>query len=94
MLSGIRKKRKSMSPKYKLLSMVIAVTAITVVFFQTYYRQFYSSFPWSVNEYHTVKYPASLGFISPSSQSILMIVTGAVIILIILVYYPKETDTL
>jgi hypothetical protein len=83
-----------MSPKYTLLSLVIAVTALLVVFFQTIYRQFYWSFPWSVNEYHTVKYPASLGFISPASQSFLMIVTGAVIILIILVFYPKETNTL
>lgn len=83
-----------MSPKNKLVSLVIAVTAILVLFFQTSYRSFYQSFPWSVNEYHTVKYPASLGFISPVSQSILMVVTGAAVILIILAYYPKETGTL
>jgi hypothetical protein len=83
-----------MSPKNTLISLVIIVTAILVIFFQTGYRHFYESFPWSVNAYHTVKYPASLGFISPGSQSILMIVTGAVIILIILVYYPKDTQSL
>jgi len=83
-----------MSPKNKLLSPVIVVTAILVVYFQTSYRVFYQAFPWSVNAYHTVKYPASLRFISPNSQSILMIITGAVIVLIILVYYPKDTHTL
>jgi hypothetical protein len=83
-----------MSPKNKLLSLVIVATAILVVYFQTSYRVFYKAFPWSVNAYHTVKYPASLKFISPDSQSILMIITGAVIVLIILVYYPKDTHTL
>ena len=83
-----------MSPKNTLISTIIVVTAILVIFFQTGYRHFYEAFPWSVNAYHTVKYPASLGFISPNSQSILMIVTGAVIILIILVYYPKDTQSL
>jgi hypothetical protein len=83
-----------MSPKNKLLSLVIVVTAILVVYFQTSYRVFYKAFPWSVNAYHTVKYPASLKFISPNSQSILMIVTGTVIILIILAYYPKDTQSL
>jgi hypothetical protein len=83
-----------MSPKTRLLLLVIVITAITVVFFQTAYRYFYQSFPWSVNAYHTVKYPASLAFIHPDSQSILMIVTGAVIILIILAYYPKKTQSL
>ena len=83
-----------MSPRNKLISLVIFVTAISVIFFQTSYRVFYQAFPWSVNAYHTVKYPASLRFISPNSQSILMIITGAVIVLIILVYYPKDTHTL
>jgi hypothetical protein len=83
-----------MSPKNKLLSMIIAVTAILVLFLQTGYRYFYESFPWSVHAYHTVKYPASLGFIHPDSQSILMIVSGAVVILTILVYYPKDTQSL
>jgi hypothetical protein len=83
-----------MSPKNKLLSLVIVITAILIVFFQTGYRSFYQSFPWSVLEYHTVKYPASLGFISPDNQSILMIITGALIILVILLCYPKETNTL
>ena len=79
-----------MSPKNKLISTVIVVTALLVVFFQTVYRHFYQTFPWSVHEYHTVKYPASLAFINPNSQSILMIVSAAAIILIILAYYPKE----
>jgi len=83
-----------MSPRNKLISLVIFVTAISVIFFQTSYRVFYQAFPWSVKAYHTVKYPASLKFISPGSQSILMIVTGAVIILIILAYYPKDTQSL
>jgi len=83
-----------MSPKNKLVSLVIAATGILVIFFQTAYRQFYEAFPWSVKAYHTVKYPASLGFISPNSQTLLMIVTGAVIILIILAYYPKDTQSL
>ncbi|MDD1695919.1 MAG: hypothetical protein LUQ54_03385 [Methanoregula sp.] len=83
-----------MSSKTRLISLVIVITAILVVFFQTAYRYFYQSFPWSVNAYHTVKYPASLAFIHPDSQSILMIITGAVIILIILAYYPKETQSL
>jgi hypothetical protein len=83
-----------MSPKNKLISLVIFVTAISAIFFQTGYRHFYESFPWSVKAYHTVKYPASLKFISPNSQSILMIITGAVIVLIILVYYPKERNSL
>jgi hypothetical protein len=83
-----------MSSKTRLLLLVIVITAITVVFFQTVYRYFYQSFPWSVNAYHTVKYPASLAFIHPDSQSILMIITGAVIILIVLVYYPKDTQSL
>jgi hypothetical protein len=79
-----------MSQKNKLVFMVIIVTAILVIFFQTAYRQFYQTFPWSVNAYHTVKYPASLAFVSPDNQSILMIVSGAVIILVLLVCYPKE----
>jgi hypothetical protein len=79
-----------MSQKNKLVFMVIIVTAILVVFFQTVYRQFYQTFPWSVNAYHTVKYPASLAFISPNSQSILMIVSAVAIILILLVCYPKR----
>jgi hypothetical protein len=83
-----------MSPKTRLLLLVIVITTITVVFFQTAYRYFYQAFPWSVNAYHTVKYPASLAFIHPDSQSVLMIVTGAVIILIILAYYPKDTQSL
>ena len=83
-----------MSSKTRLISLVIVITTILVVFFQTAYRYFYQSFPWSVNAYHTVKYPASLAFIHPDSQSILMIITGAVIILIILAYYPKETQSL
>jgi hypothetical protein len=83
-----------MSPKNKLISLVIFITAMLVIFFQTGYRHFYEAFPWSVKAYHTVKYPASLKFISPNSQSILMIVTGAVIILIILAYYPKDTQSL
>jgi hypothetical protein len=83
-----------MSSKIKLISLIIVITAILVVFFQTAYRSFYQAFPWSVNAYHTVKYPASLAFIHPNSQSILMIVTGAVIILIVLAYYPKETQSL
>jgi hypothetical protein len=83
-----------MSPKTRLLLLVIIITAMTVVFFQTVYRFFYQAFPWSVNAYHTVKYPASLAFIHPTSQSILMIITGAVIILIILAYYPKDTQSL
>jgi hypothetical protein len=83
-----------MSSKTRLLLLVIVITAITVVFFQTVYRYFYQSFPWSVNAYHTVKYPASLAFIHPDSQSILMIITGAVIILIVLVNYPKDTQSL
>ena len=83
-----------MSSKIKLISLIIVITAILVVFFQTAYRYFYQAFPWSVTAYHTVKYPASLAFIHPNSQSILMIVTGAVIILIALAYYPKETQSL
>ena len=83
-----------MSSKTRLLLLVIVTTAIMVVFFQTAYRYFYQAFPWSVNAYHTVKYPASLAFIHPDSQSILMIVTGAFIILIIMVYYPKDTRSL
>jgi hypothetical protein len=79
-----------MSPRNKLLSLVVVVTAILVVFFQTGYRYFYQSFPWGAFEDHTTKYPASLGFINPNSQSFLMIVSGAVIFLIILAYYPKE----
>jgi hypothetical protein len=74
--------------------LVIVITTISVVFFQTAYRYFYQSFPWSVNAYHTVKYPASLAFIHPDSQSILMIITGAVIVLIILVSYPKDAQSL
>ena len=83
-----------MSSKTRLLLLVIVITTIMVVFFQTVYRSFYQAFPWSVNAYHTVKYPASLAFIHPNSQSILMIVTGAVIILIILVNYPKDRQSL
>jgi hypothetical protein len=83
-------KRDHMSQKIKLVFMVIIVTAILVIFFQTVYRQFYQTFPWSVHAYHTVKYPASLAFISPDNQSILMFVSAAVIILVILVSYPKE----
>lgn len=74
--------------------MVIGITAILVIFFQTGYRSFYESFPWSVNAYHTVKYPASLGFIHPDSQSFLMILSGTVVIFIILAYYPKEVQSL
>jgi hypothetical protein len=83
-----------MSSKTRLLLLVIVITTITVVFFQTVYRSFYQAFPWSVNAYHTVKYPASLAFIHPDSQSILMIITGAVIILIVLAYYPKDRQSL
>ena len=78
-----------MDTKSKLIISTIAVTAFLVAIFQTLYRAFYDKFPWSVDKFHTVKYGASLQFINPDTMSALMIVTGAAVLLTVLVFYKE-----
>jgi hypothetical protein len=72
------------------LLLVIAVTGALAVYAQTMYRDFYVTFPWSVNDFHTVKYMASLGSIHPGIQTILIIITGFVVLLFVLIFYRDE----
>ena len=78
-----------MNTKSKLIISIIAVTAVLVAIFQTVYRAFYDTFPWSVDKFHTVKYVASLQFINPDTMSALMIVTGFAVLLTVLVFYRE-----
>ena len=72
--------------------MIMAITAVIIIFVQTLYRDFYLNFPWSVNEFHTVKYKASLGFINPDNQSVLVLITGVVVVLFVLLFYREAHE--
>ncbi len=79
-----------MTPKNRMILVIIAITAALVILLQTLYRHFYETCPWSVNDFHTVKYKASLGFIHPDSMSILVILTGVVCVLFVLFFLPSK----
>jgi hypothetical protein len=81
-----------MPGKTRIIAYIIALTAITVILLQTLYREFYYTFPWSVNAFHTVKYKASLGFIHPDSLTIWILLTGLVLALVVLYFHPVEQE--
>lgn len=81
-----------MTPKNRMILAIIAITAALVILLQTLYRYFYETFPWSVNDFHTVKYKASLGFIHPDCMSILVILTGAVCALFVFYFLPPKEE--
>jgi len=81
-----------MPGKTKIIACIIAFTAITIIVLQTLYRYFYDTFPWSVNEFHTVKYKASLGFIHPDSLTFWILLTGLILALVILYFHPVEQE--
>jgi hypothetical protein len=81
-----------MPGKTKIIAYIIALTAITIIILQTLYREFYDTFPWSVNAFHTVKYKASLGFIHPDSLTFWILITGLVLALVVLYFHPVEQE--
>jgi hypothetical protein len=81
-----------MQGKTKIIAYIIALTAVTIIFLQTWYRYFYDTFPWSVNEFHTVKYKASLGFIHPDSLTFWILLTGILLALVVLYFHPVEQE--
>ncbi|MCX6699975.1 MAG: hypothetical protein NTV68_08615 [Methanomicrobiales archaeon] len=81
-----------MLKKTKIIACIIAFTAITVIVLQTLYRYFYDTFPWSVNEFHTVKYKASLYFIHPDSLTFWILLTGLILALVVLYFHPVEQE--
>jgi hypothetical protein len=81
-----------MTGKTKIIAYIIALTAITIILLQTLYREFYNTFPWSVNAFHTVKYKASLGFIHPDSLTFWILLTGLVLALVVLYFHPVEQE--
>ena len=81
-----------MPGKTKIIACIIAFTAITIIVLQTLYRYFYDTFPWSVNEFHTVKYKASLGFIHPDSLTFWILLTGLILALLVLYFHPVEQE--
>jgi hypothetical protein len=81
-----------MTGKTKIIAYIIALTAITIILLQTLYREFYNTFPWSVNAFHTVKYKASLGFIHPDSLTFWIFLTGLLLALVVLYFHPVEQE--
>lgn len=81
-----------MTEKTKIIAYIIALTAGTVIILQTLYRSFYDTYPWSINEFHTVKYKASLGFIHPDSLTFWILMTGIVLALVVLNFHPVEHE--
>lgn len=81
-----------MPGKTPIIISIIGLTTATIILLQTLYRYFYDTFPWSVNEFHTVKYKASLGFIHPDSLTFWIFVTGAILTLVVLNFHPVEND--
>ena len=49
-------------------------------------------FPGPVNEFHTVKYKASLGFIHPDSLTFWVLLTGIILTLVILFFPPVKQE--
>jgi hypothetical protein len=81
-----------MREKTKIIAYIIALTAVTVLLLQTIYREFYYTFPWSVDAFHTVKYKASLIFIHPDSLTFWILLTGLLLALVVLYFHPAEPD--
>jgi hypothetical protein len=81
-----------MTPKNRMILAIIAITAALVILLQTLYRYFYETFPWSVNDFHTVKYKASLGFIHPDSMTVLIILTGLACVLFVSRFLPSKKE--
>jgi hypothetical protein len=79
--------------KTKVIAYIVVLTAITVIFLQTLYRNFYDTFPWSIDSFHTVKYKASLEFIHPDSLTFWILLTGVILALIVLFCHPEEQET-
>ncbi|MCX6698955.1 MAG: hypothetical protein NTV68_03350 [Methanomicrobiales archaeon] len=75
-----------------IIAYIITLTAATIIVLQTIYRTFYDTFPWSVNEFHTVKYKASLGFIHPDSLTFWILLTGIILALVILFFPPVKQE--
>ncbi len=75
-----------------IIAYIIILTAATIIVLQTIYRTFYDTFPWSVNEFHTVKYKASLGFIHPDSLTFWILLTGIILALVVLFFPPAELE--
>jgi len=83
---------KRMPGKTKIIAYIIALTAATIIVLQTLYREFYTTFPWSVDAFHTVKYKASLGFIHPDSLTLWIFLTGLILALVVLFFHPAEQE--
>jgi len=81
-----------MPGKMKIIAYIVILTTLTIVMLQTLYRNFYETFPWSVNQFHTVKYKASLGFINPDSLTFWILLTGIILALIIMYFHPVEQE--
>ena len=80
----------SMNIKSWLVLAIVSVTAFLVVILETVYREFYLTFPWSLDKFHTVKYKASLGFINPDIMSVLILATGFSVLLTVLIFTRNE----
>jgi hypothetical protein len=78
--------------KTTIIAYIIALTAATIIVLQTLYRNFYITFPWSVDAFHTVKYKASLGFIHPDSLTLWILLTGVLLALIVLYFHPVDKE--
>ena len=78
--------------KTRIITYIIALTAVTIIFLQTLYRNFYDTFPWSVDAFHTVKYKASLSFIHPDSLTFWILLTGLILAFVVLYFHPVEQE--
>jgi hypothetical protein len=78
--------------KRTIIAYIIALTAATIIVLQTLYRNFYFTYPWSVDAFHTVKYKASLGFIHPDSLTLWVLLTGVLLALIVLYFHPVNKE--
>lgn len=78
--------------KKTIIAYIITLAAATIIVLPTIYRTFYDTFPWSVNEFHTVKYKASPGFIHPDSLTFWVLLAGIILALVILCFPPAELE--
>jgi hypothetical protein len=81
-----------MPGKTTIIAYIIALTATTIIVLQTLYRNFYYTFPWSVDAFHTVKYKASLEFIHPDSLTLWILLTGLLLALVVLYFHPVSQE--
>jgi hypothetical protein len=78
--------------KTTIIAYIIALTTASIIVLQTLYRNFYFTYPWSVDAFHTVKYKASLGFIHPDSLTLWILLTGVLLALIVLYFHPVKKE--